>query len=172
MPRRPRHRPSTPGPVALAAACLILPACQTTDPDRPPPPTPLATSAKPTRVVPLSDARDTDGNNRPDSLVLLVYLFRPEESPIPFWADGQFVFTLADPQGRQMATWTFIESRLPDHRTTDALGPAHSFVLNLKEALGTDEFPPQSAALTAEFIRNDGVTIASYGPLSVPLGPR
>ncbi|MCA9287080.1 MAG: hypothetical protein KDA05_00760 [Phycisphaerales bacterium] len=123
-------------------------------------------------MVPLADARDTDSNDRPDTLVLLVYLFRPEESAIPFWADGQFVFTLADPRGSEMATWTFVREQLPDHRTTDALGPAHSFVLNLKEALGTDDLPAQSAALSAQFIRTDGVTIASSGPLSIPLGPR
>ncbi|MEZ6233723.1 MAG: hypothetical protein R3B68_06000 [Phycisphaerales bacterium] len=160
------------GSMALAAATCLMPSCQTAQPEKPAPPAPLASSAKPTRVVPLADARDTDSNNRPDNLVLLVYLFRPEESAIPFWADGQFVFTLADARGSEMATWTFVRAQLPDHRTSDALGPAHSFVLNLKEALGTDDLPAQAAALSAQFIRTDGVTIASSGPLSIPLGPR
>lgn len=158
----------------LAILTLILTACASGPDEQPPRPQPArhaAAGTPPTRIVPaLLSVVDTDANRRADTIVVVTYLFDTAASPVPFHADGQMVFTLTSADAQPLATWTFPKEEVATHRDADAIGPRHTFTLDLRAAAGTDLLPAQKASLTASFTRTDGVTIRSVDPVAVPIG--
>jgi hypothetical protein len=172
----PNHRRPTSAP--LAASCGVLPllvmgACQTVPGDtQGRPEARPAPNAPPQQVAPaIFQALDTDRNGRTDSLIVFAYLFPAADvSALPVWAEGEFRFNLTGQDSRPIAQWTFPADQVKARRDSDIIGPTHSFTLDIRAAAGRDDFPPQNAALSATFIRTDGVAISSAEALGVPLG--
>ncbi len=163
-------------PARLAIVLLLsLAACESGPETRQHTPR-SAPDAPPARVIPaLFQTLDADSNGLTDTLVVFAYLFpASNQSALPVWAEGQFEFILstADSAAPPIATWIFPSDQVLRHRDTDTFGRTHSFSLDLRPAAGTDALPTQNAALSARFIRADGVAISSSGGVSVRVGPQ
>jgi hypothetical protein len=171
-PPRTKHGPA-PAAICGLLSILSLAACQTVPADdaarreaR------AAPNAPPQQVVPaIYQTLDTDRNGRTDSMVVFAYLFPASDaSALPVWAEGEFRFSLVGQDARPIAQWVFPAEQVRAHRDSDTFGPTHSFTLDIKAAAGRDDFPIQNAALSASFVRTDGVTISSAGTVGVRLG--
>lgn len=162
-------------PRAILLTTLLLTACASNNPDpaRPQPVAYASTGTNPTRIAPaLLSIADANNNRRPDVLAVVVYLFAPDVSPVPFYAPGQLVLTLTTTDAQPIAEWTFPKDELIGRQDADAIGPRYTLTLDILAAVGTDDLPVNNASLSAAFTRPDGVTIRSQNPVAIRLAPQ
>jgi len=103
---------------------------------------------------------DTDGNGRPDTIPIEVFLIA-EPHPTPIFEDGAFVFDLyalgeaGDKSVPPIASWRFEGEALVQHQGRGMIGPAYRFALSLLEQ-GGDDLGLPAVDLVATFHPADG----------------
>ncbi len=102
---------------------------------------------------------DTDGNNRPDTLQVTVFLFaRPH--PAPHWCEGEFYFAIyppgkagtpTHPGGEPIREWSLSRETVQEARTRALVGPCYEFNLSLLDNGNSDLIEQESVDLVASF---------------------
>jgi hypothetical protein len=170
----------------VAGAALI--GCQTTVEQysnaRPLPPMPNAAPPVPAGAKANSMAflllgarpRDSDGNGRPDLILVEAYLFS-EPFPTPLYESGTFIFDLyapgqsSIPDAKPARTWRFDPQQVLASHGRSLAGVSHRFSLSLLEN-GGDAMPFRAADLTATFEPADGgPAVRAIGVRTVQLAP-
>lgn len=169
----------------LASACLGLAGCETvveTSDGRPMPPPPTEGVDAP-RDAPINAMAivlgpkpiDTNGNLRPDTIQLEVYLFS-QPFPNPRYSQGSFEFAIyrvggmGRPGEKPLRTWKIPAERLDGMRGKSLVGENYSIGISLLEDGGTDVISEQAVDLIVYFTptgSND--RIASMGVRTVSM---
>ncbi len=103
---------------------------------------------------------DTDGNGRPDTIPIEVFLFA-EPHPTPVFEDGAFVFDLyaigeaGDKSVPPITSWRFEGEMLAGHQGRGMIGPMYRFALSLLDQ-GGDDLGLPAVDLVASFHPADG----------------
>ncbi len=102
---------------------------------------------------------DTDGNDRPDTLQVTVFLFaRPH--PAPHWCEGAFHFAIyppgragtpSHPGSAPIREWELSADSVQAARTRALVGPCYEFNLSLLEGGNSDALEQESVDLVAWF---------------------
>ncbi len=173
-PKHVRHVARIAGPVVGSAVLALLAvACESAPRESGRPVARTAPNAPPQRVSCLVQCVDSNSNGLQDTILVLAYLFpAPSASALPVHAKGEFRFALAGEDKEPIADWTFPADQVAVRQGSDGIGANHTFTLDLIAATGTDQLPRQMATLSASFIRADGVTVTSSGPVAISLGSR
>ncbi|MSR41362.1 MAG: hypothetical protein EXS10_05605 [Phycisphaerales bacterium] len=155
--------------IALLALSATVVSCQTTrttSDGAPMAAKPIEVAPPPVTMLPNAIAItfapkpvDTDGNDRPDTLQVTVFLFaRPH--PAPHWCDGEFHFAIFPPGKAGTPThpgvapireWSLSAELVAAARTRALVGPCYEFNLSLLEGGGSDAMEHQSVDLVAWF---------------------
>jgi len=152
--------------IAASAGCVSETVETTTA--RPMPPEPRAApttpaSARPNRLAMMvigPKPIDTDGNGRPDTIPVEVFLFA-EPHPTPIFAAGAFVFDLyaigeaGDTSVPPITSWRFENEDLSAHQARGMIGPMYRFALSLLEK-GGDDLGLPAVDLVGRFHPADG----------------
>ena len=154
---------------ALCMSTLLCVSCQsthTTSDGAPMGATPREVAPPPVTMLPNAIAItfapkpvDTDGNDRPDTLQVTVFLFaRPH--PAPHWCEGEFHFAIhppgkagtpTNPGAPAIREWTLSKELVAAARTRALVGPCYEFNPSLLDGGNTDVMEYTSVDLTAWF---------------------
>jgi len=177
-------------PILAATVVAALAGCVTTSVEtsdgRPPPPQPRAAPATPADA-PITDVAavlgpkplDTNGNLRPDTIQVELYLFaRPY--PSPTMRDGSFEISLYPmgqsgspdaPAADPLRTWTVGPDAVRAARAMALAGPCYRINLSLLDGGQSDDLGVSSVDLTARFrpTGEDAIVIPMRGVRTVSL---